>query len=141
MMRKSIYPRHWKKKMYLAKLIRTDELDENGNSIEGYADPLELEVNYQPLSDYNDIKEYGESRSSYMKAIVKVGDKAHDKFDLGDLVYLDGASPTKKPSWVNTPSESETFNGEYATHVVKQIRNYNLHQHIYFYQFKSTGVV
>lgn len=140
-MRKSIYPRHWKKKMFLSKLIRTEELDENGNSIKGYEDPIELEINYQPLSDYNDIKEYGESRSSYMKAIVKVGESGHDKFDLGDLVYLDGASPTKKPSWVNTPNDTETFNGEYATHVVKQIRSYNLYQHIYFYQFKSTGVV
>lgn len=85
-----------------------------------FGDPVEMWINYQPVSGYTDILRFGENVSKTFRAIVDFG-RYKEVFKEGDLVYLcgrdyeDGQAPdTSKDSYVN---------GDYANAEIKSVRN------------------
>lgn len=82
----------WNKEVYISskKVIVT----EKGQEIATYDEPKRYLFNVQPASGETDIIEYGERISKIFKAIVNIRYK--NKFNEGDIAYLDGITPNKK---------------------------------------------
>ena len=83
-------PNDWKKPLYIAtfkEVIYDDEL----NEIRTYNEPVAYEMNYQPVSSYLDIQEFGKDATKIQKIVLPIKDK--DLFKEYDLAYLNGATP------------------------------------------------
>lgn len=135
------FPHSWRKELYLSQRDVSGERNHLGDVIEGYGDPIKLQLNYQPLSAESDIREFGESSRSVQKAVIKRGEKGYGMFNEFDLVYLDGASPDKKPHWEKKNVDKEPSNGDWANYRVAAIKTFNLTQHVYFIKTKKSGVL
>lgn len=110
--------KNWKKTIYIASKIGTDE-DDYGNEVIVYDEPLEYKFNVQPLSSDVDLREFGEKASMIQKAVIPIRYK--DYFKENDIAYLDGVTP-----------ENETSYGENANYKLKPPRNQNMAIVIYF---------
>lgn len=104
--------RNWNKVCYIRKRLTSDEtgitVDEYGNEIQNYDDPVEYRFNYQPVTNDADkafLKPYGVTLEGTVKALVDI--KYEGQINRYDLVYLYGASP-----------DNETYNGENANYRV-----------------------
>lgn len=139
-----VTPEQWKKELYISKEIETEELDDFGNKLDGYTEPLLLKLNYQPVKVETALREFGESIYSMYRAIVHIGTAEYDLFnvdeDEGSLAYLNGASPNKKPKWYKGEETVEPKHGHWANYEIFSIRPSNLSKIIYFVQYKPTGV-
>lgn len=141
--------RNFKKELYLSKKPSgiDVEYDDNGNPIMEYGNPIDFinhnGINYQPISAKSDMEMFGANSSSVHKALLMENHKAYDYFDedsVGDLVYLNGASPYVKPSWDRGSYDHEPRNGFWANFEVNAVRTYNLTKHVYFVKHKTSGV-
>ena len=86
-----IAPETWKKPLYIASKLRVD-IDEEGNDIAIYDNPVAYEFNYQPVTSEADIQEFGENVEKVEKMVIPISYK--DSFKEFDVAYLDGATPT-----------------------------------------------
>lgn len=137
-------PEKWKKVLFIAKSVITDEMDDSGNYIGGFEEPIELKLNYQPVKADSSLREFGENKTSMYRAIVHQGTKEFDMFsELEEdtiVAYLNGASPKIKPKWYKGNSEMEESNGDWANYTVYSVRHSNLTKTIYFDKRRSVGV-
>lgn len=86
-------PGDWKKTLYIASKLRTS-LDDEGNEIVIYEQPIPYKFNYQPVSSDADIAEFGEKSSMMQKAVIP---KSYEgMFKEFDVAYLEGATPTNE---------------------------------------------
>lgn len=83
-------PEEWKKPMYVATFDKVG-YDEELNEIRTYNDPVEYMINYQPVSSYLDVQEFGKDAINIQKMVIPISDK--DLFKEYDLAYLNGAVP------------------------------------------------
>lgn len=141
-------PAAFKKTMYLSEKPVFEDYDEYGEPIVEYSPPMKLSglrgVNYQPISAKTDIEMYGSSSKGVHKALVTTRDanyKLFGEWSVGDLVYLNGASPTTKPIWDKSNAVKEPTNGAWANYEINAVREYHMSKHIYFVKHKTTGVV
>ena len=111
----------WKKKsLYIASFIE-DSLDDYGNKITIYTEPVFVgEENMQPLSGSTDIEEYGNKVSKMQKVLLDY-DKYLGKFKENDLAYIEDTTP-----------EGEEVYGDNANYKVDSVRNQNRKIAIYF---------
>lgn len=110
--------KNWKKTIYIAKKIGTDE-DDYANEIIIYDEPKKYQFNVQPLSSDVDLKEFGEKASMIQKAVIPI--KYKDVFKENDVAYLEGVSPV-----------NEIVYGTNANYKLKPPRNQNMAIVIYF---------
>lgn len=61
-------------------------------SIIEYSNPIEKYGNYQPLSGYVDIMQYGENASSRWRMFVPYASE-NGEYSENDVLYLDGVIP------------------------------------------------
>lgn len=104
--------RNWNKVCYIRKRITSDEsgitIDEYGNEIQNYDEPVKYIFNYQPVTNDADeaiLKPYGVTLEGTVKALLDI--KYEGGLSKYDLAYLYGASP-----------ENESFDGENANYRV-----------------------
>ena len=111
----------WKKKsLYIASFIE-DSLDDYGNKITIYDEPVFVgEENIQPLSGSTDIEEYGNKVSKMQKVLLDY-DKYLGKFKENDLAYIEDTTP-----------EGEEVFGDNANYRIDSVRNQNRKIAIYF---------
>lgn len=83
-------PIDWKKTLYIATFNEVT-YDDELNEIRTYNEPIEYEYNYQPVSSYLDIQEFGKDATNMQKMVIPISDK--DLFKEYDLAYLNGAVP------------------------------------------------
>jgi hypothetical protein len=88
-------PIDWKKTLYVA-TFKEVIYDDEGNEIRTYNEPVEYEYNYQPVSSYLDIQEFGKDATKIQKMVLPISDK--ELFKEYDLAYLNGAVPFNKTS-------------------------------------------
>lgn len=141
-------PRSYKKTLYVSKKPLEEELDEYGEPVVSYGEPVlytgAMGVNYQPITARGDIEMFGANATSTYKGLVTRHDPTFDHFSeesVGDLVYLNGASPTKRPDWDRSNLDVEPFHGAWANYEINAVRVYHMSKHIYFVKHKATGVV
>lgn len=141
-------PISYKKTMYISEKPLEVDLDKYGEPIMEYGDPYELSglhgVNYQPISAKSDIEMFGDNATGVHKALVTRKDYTYNLFtekNVGDLVYLNGASPTTRPVWDRSGLDVEPKNGYWANYQINAIRDYHFSKHIYFVKYKSTGAM
>lgn len=134
--------------MYLSRKSHDDELDEYGDPVVGFGLPIKLSgikgVNYQPISARSDIEIFGENATGVYKALLTTRDWAYHIFtedNVGDVVYINGASPFTRPIWDKSRFDVEPINGYWANYEVNAVRTYNLTKHVYFVKYKASGVV
>ena len=97
------------KTFYHCKLIPNEN-----HALKFYEAPVKRVGNYQPLSSYMDIVAYGKDIENRWRLIVDArADKG--KYSVGDLLYLDGATP-----------EKDTENGDGANAVITAINHGNI---------------
>lgn len=94
------------KTFYHCKLIPSEN-----HALKFYQPPIEKKGNYQPLSSYNDVVVYGKDIQNRWRLIVDYRANK-DEYSIGDLLYLDGATPN-----------SDEENGEGANAVVTAINH------------------
>lgn len=111
--------KEWNKTIWIAKKIDTSE-DDYGNVIVNYDEPIEYQMNVQPISSSPDIEEFGENASLIQKAVIEK-DKYLGKFKEFDVAYLDEATP-----------ENEEINGANANYRLYPPRNQNKCIILYF---------
>lgn len=111
-------PSDWKKTIYIAKKLSVD-IDSENNEIVVYDTPQSYEFNYQPVSSYSEIVEFGERVKFMQKAVIPISYKG--LFKEFDVAYLDGVSPT-----------NEIKNGDNANYRLLPPRNGNSVINIYF---------
>lgn len=111
----------WRKKsLYIASLLE-DDLDEHGNTISTYGEPVFIGLeNIQPLSGSTDIEEYGNKVSKMQKVLLDY-DKYLRKFKENDLAYIEDVTP-----------EGEEVYGDNANYRIDSVRNQNRKITIYF---------
>ena len=85
-----IAPETWKKPLYIASKLRVD-IDEEGNEVNVYDEPVAYNFNYQPVTSEADIQEFGENVEKVEKMVIPISYK--DSFKEFDVAYLDGATP------------------------------------------------
>lgn len=114
-------PQDWKKTCYIAskKTPNIPKYDDEGNEIIEYKTPVLYEFNYQPISSYTEIMEFGEKARITQKAVIPI--KYKDIFKESDVAYLEGAKPDEKLS-----------NGDNANYKLLPPRNGNSVIIIYF---------
>lgn len=83
-------PNDWKKTLYIA-TFKEITYDDELNEIRTYNEPVLYEYNYQPVSSYLDVQEFGKDVNITKKMVLPIKDK--DLFKEYDLAYLDGATP------------------------------------------------
>lgn len=105
---RKIAPETWRKKLYIASKLRVD-IDEEGNEVNVYDDPVEYSFNYQPVTSEADIQEFGENVGKVEKMVIPIS--YIDSFKEFDVAYLDGASP-----------EGEEINGINANYTLRSPR-------------------
>ena len=104
-------PSKWKKELYISKKVSVD-LDEEGNEVVTYDKPIKYKFNYQPISSYSEIVEFGEKANIMQKAVIPISYK--NIFKEYDIAYLDDANPI-----------DEIVNGEKANYRLLPPRNGN----------------
>lgn len=104
--------RKWNKTIWIASLLGTEE-DEYGNEGLIYAEPIQYEMNVQPLKSEAEAAEFGIDIEQMQKAIIE-RPIYEGVFKEGDLAYLDGANP-----------EGEQRNGLNANYKLFPPRNQN----------------
>ncbi len=111
----------WKKKsLYIASFIE-DSLDDCGNTISTYDEPVFIGLeNIQPLSGSTDIEEYGNKVSKMQKVLLDY-DKYLGKFKENDLAYIEDVTP-----------EGEEVYGDNANYRIDSVRSQNRKIAIYF---------
>ena len=72
------------KEFYHCKLIP------NNSDIKEYSKAVKKRGNYQPLGSYTDVAIYGKEIENRWRMIV---DTKQNDYKIGDLLYLDGATP------------------------------------------------
>lgn len=85
-----IAPETWRKPLYIASKLRVD-VDEEGNEVNVYDDPVYYEFNYQPVTSEADIQEFGENVEKVEKMVIPISYLG--SFKEFDVAYLDGATP------------------------------------------------
>lgn len=113
------------KKLHFAKFTGQDST--SGYPLETFSTPVELNYNYQPISDNLDFVMFGEKANQMQKMIIPNIPSNKDLFVKRSKAYLDGATPT-----------GEAINGANATHRVVGVRIYNHSIHVYFEKIKNT---
>ena len=111
----------WKKKsLYIASFLN-DDMDEFGQTIATYDEPVFIGLeNIQPLSGSTDIEEYGNKVSKMQKVLLDY-DKYLGKFKENDLAYIE-----------DTTLEGEEVFGDNANYRIDSVRNQNRKIAIYF---------
>ena len=118
--------RNWKKVCYIRKNLNSDvenvQLDEYGNEIQNYGEPIQYLLNYQPVTNNADeavLKPYGVTLEGTVKALMDI---KHDG-ELGryDLAYLYNANPN-----------NESYDGENANYRVITAIPQNMKILVYF---------
>lgn len=111
----------WKKKsLYIASLLE-DDLDEHGNTISTYDEPVFIGLeNIQSLNGSTDVEEYGNKVSKMQKVLLDY-DKYIGKFKENDLAYIEDATP-----------KGEEVYGDNANYCINSVRNQNRKIAIYF---------
>lgn len=111
----------WKKKsLYIASFVE-DSLDDYGNKIVIYSEPVFVgKENIQSLSGSTDIEEYGNKVSKMQKVLLDY-DKYIGKFKENDLAYIEDVMP-----------EGEEVYGDNANYRIDSVRNQNRKIAIYF---------
>lgn len=113
--------KNWNKTCYIASKNENPDVDDYGNEINTYNEPIKYNFNIQPASGDLEIATYGEKVNKVYKAIVPYRYK--DKIKEGDIAYLDGASP----------EDEEAGNyGRNGNYTVDSVRPQNLATAIYF---------
>lgn len=102
--------RQWNKTIYIAR--KKAGVDEYGKT--EYETPEKYSFNVQPSSSKLDIQMFGERAIEMQKMLIERS-KYENLFHEGDLVYLDGATPT-----------NEVKNGINANYRMLPPRNQNL---------------
>ena len=59
-------PKDWKKPLYVAS-FKEIIYDDERNEIRTYNEPIKYEYNYQPVSSYLDIQEFGKDATNIQK--------------------------------------------------------------------------
>lgn len=86
-----------------------------------YGIPEPFWVNYQPVSGYTNVMQYGERITKIFRAVLPF-DTYVSIFHEGDLVYLCG----KENEDGNDPVITSTYvNGQDANAIVRSVRNQN----------------
>ena len=118
--------KNWNKVCYIRKRITSDEsgitIDDYGNEIQNYEEPVKYRFNYQPVTNDADeaiLKPYGVTLEGTVKALVDI--KYNGQLNKYDLVYLYGASP-----------ENENYAGENANYRVITSVPQNMKILVYF---------
>lgn len=83
-------PEDWKKLLYVAAFNEVT-YDDELNEIRTYNEPIAYKYNYQPVSSYLDIQEFGKDAIEMQKIVIPISDK--DLFKEYDLAYLFDAEP------------------------------------------------
>lgn len=101
-------------KIYLRRRINLED------GVVDYGDPIEIilkpmQISVMPISDYQDIKEYGIDNSSKWQIITYRKYFPRSFFKNGDLLYLDGVDPI-----------GESEKGQFANAIIKGVSEYNL---------------
>lgn len=91
------------------------------NGIEEFENPVEIKVvpgqfTVQPATGYAAIQEFGTNIKKYQTAICQPYERWENVFKVGDVFYLDGA----------TPSANEEYNGDLANYIVDDVSYQNL---------------
>lgn len=149
MITRIVTPQFFKKDLYLSIKSNDDEYDENGRPLQAFLEPIPFlgtnGINYQYLQSESDIATFGERSQDIVKAVILNTDKAYDYFmddDLvGSVVYLYGASPTKKPKWEVNDVDREIENGQWANFRVDSIQPMQQHVNVFFERNKRTGAM
>lgn len=87
----------WNKKIWIAKKVGTNDIDDYGYEIPVYEKPKMYEMNVQPISSEADIQEFGESARQMQKAVIEMN-KYFGVFHEFDVAYLDGVTPKEEKS-------------------------------------------
>ena len=111
-------PTNWKKDCYIASKLDVI-VDDDGNEITTYSNPISCKFNYQPVSTDAEIAEFGEKARTMQRAVIPISYK--DNFKEFDVAYLDGVSPI-----------GEVNNGDNANYILLPPRNGNSVIIIYF---------
>lgn len=114
----------WKKSLYLAKRLGV-ERDSYKNQVEVFDTPIELSMNYQPLSEDTRIEMFGTNSKEIYKAVSVAPYQSFDIKEM-DRVYLNGELPI-----------GEIVNGEKANFVVKRVTRQNVLTSYYFESIKG----
>lgn len=97
--------------MRLKKFYHCKRIPNERPSIKEYEAPQEKWGNYQPLSSYVDTVLYGKSIQSKWRMIVDRFSE-NGEYSVGDLLYLDGAEPSK---------DEECENGDGANAIISAV--------------------
>lgn len=109
----------WKKQLYIATKLSTIP-NEYGHDDVVYSTPKRYMFNYQPASGALDIELYGERIIKIYKAVIPFRLYV-DKFNVGDVAYLDNVTPLNEPK-----------NGYNANYVITNVMQQNKAIVIYF---------
>ena len=99
-------PNDWKKPLFVA-TFKEIIYDDEGNEIRTYNEPVAYLYNYQPVSSYLDIQEFGKDAINIQKMVIPMSDK--DLFKEYDLVYLDDAIPYNITSDTSYEEDKEYY--------------------------------
>ena len=118
--------RNWSKVCYIRKKITSDgedvTIDEYGNEIAKYGEPVRYILNYQPVTNDADeaiLKPYGVTLEGTVKALMDI--KHEGELNKYDLAYLYDAKPN-----------NEEYDGQYANYRVITAIPQNMKILIYF---------
>lgn len=117
---------NWKKKsLYIASFLN-DDMDDYGQTIATYDEPVFIGVeNIQPLSGSTDIEEYGNKVIKMQKVLLDY-DKYLNKFKENDLAYIEVDKTV-----IDKEIENKTY-GDNANYRIDSVRNQNRKIAIYF---------
>lgn len=113
----------WNKTIYIA--TKSHSLNKYGRQT--YNEPQKYRFNVQPSSSKLDIEMFGERAREMQKTLIE-RNLYEGKFNEGDLVYLDGATP-----------EGEAYNGANANYKMLPPRNQNFCITIYMEKIVKQG--
>ena len=97
-------PDTWAKKLYIASKTGVD-LDDEGNEISTYSEPIKYMFNYRGIKSNAELVEFGEKASITQRMVIDR--KYEGYFKEFDVAYLYGATP-----------EGEQVNGDNANYVL-----------------------
>lgn len=113
--------KNWDKVCYISSKLPST-IDEYGNELDLYDEPIKYKFNYQPVTDnreYASLEADGINVNGLQRALLDL--KYLDKIKVYDLAYLNEASP-----------EDETYNGEKANYRVVRFIPQNVKILVYF---------
>ena len=109
---------NYKSKIYIANK-KSSIIDEDGNEIPQYEEPIAYMFNVQPANKGSDTREFGENVTGLLVAVIPKA-KYKGKFKEFDLVYID------------TTPEDEEEHGDNADYRIFAIRSQNVAIRLYF---------